>query len=121
MAWFDVVKDTAAKTAKIAKSKSGELYEITKLSISINEIESKIDKLFKNVGILAYRDYENGAVVSEDIAEIIQDIDSKFREVEELKNKINELKSVSACPKCEATNPKGANFCQNCGEVLIQK
>lgn len=118
MEWFEKVKDTAAKTAKMAKDKSGELYEITKLSISINECESKIDKLFKNAGILSYRDYENGAALSEDIVSILKDIDEKFKEIEELKAKINEIKSVSVCPKCNAANPKTANFCQNCGEIL---
>lgn len=125
MAWFekavDIVKDTATKTAKIAKDKSGELYEITKLSMSISECENKIDKLFKNAGILAYRDYENGIELSEDIASLMKDVDEKFKEVEEMKAKINEIKSVSVCPKCETGNPKSANFCQNCGEILEQK
>ena len=118
MEWFDKVKDTAAKTAKMAKDKSNELYEITKLSISVNDCESKIDKLFKNAGILAYRDYENGAVMSEDIVSILKDVDEKFKENEELKAKINDIKSVEICPKCNTANPKNANFCQNCGETL---
>ena len=114
----DIAKGAASKTAKIAKDKSGELYEITKLSIAISDAESKIDKLFKNVGILTYRDYENGIELSEDIKELLSSVDEKFKEIEEMKSKINEIKSVNTCPKCGATNPKGSNFCATCGESL---
>lgn len=122
MEWFekvsDFAKDAATKTARIAKDKSGEIYEITKLSIAISEAESKIDKLFKNVGILTYRDYENGFELSEDITSLLKDVDDKFKEIETMKAKINEIKSVKTCPKCSASNAKSANFCQNCGEIL---
>ena len=122
MEWFeklsDFAKGAASKTAKIAKDKSGEIYEITKLSIAISEAENKIDKLFKNVGILTYRDYENGFDLSDDIKALLSDVDEKFKEIDEMKAKINEIKSVNACPKCNSTNPKGSNFCSNCGETL---
>lgn len=122
MEWLEKISDfakgAASKTAKIAKDKSGELYEITKLSIAISDAENKIDKLFKNVGILTYRDYENGIELSEDIKELLGGVDEKFKEIEEMKAKINEIKSVNTCPKCGATNPKGSNFCSNCGETL---
>ena len=50
MEWFDKVKSTVTKTAKFTKDKSTELYDITRMSFSINELENKIDKLFKNIG-----------------------------------------------------------------------
>lgn len=118
MEWFDKVKDTAAKTAKIAKEKSGELYEVTRLTFAINELETKIDKLFKNIGMLTYRDYENGAEFSEDITLLLQDIDSKYEEISAIKEEINKIKNVEVCPKCQKTNPTDANFCLSCGEKL---
>ena len=118
MEWFDVVKDTAAKTAKVAKEKSTELYEIAKLSFSINELETKIDKLFRNTGMLVYREYENGTELPEDIVILMQDIDSKFKDIEALKTEINQLKNVSSCPECSKTNPTDANFCLHCGKPL---
>ena len=118
MEWFDKVKDTATKTAKVAKEKSTELYEIAKLSFSINELEAKIDKLFKNSGMLVYREYENGVELPEDILIMMQDIDSKFKDVEALKTEINQIKNVSACPECNRTNPNDANFCLHCGKPL---
>ena len=121
MEWFDKVVDTAAKTAKIAKEKSGELYEITKLSFSINDLEAKIDKMFKNAGMLIYRDYENGIELSEDISLIMQDIDSKFNEIETIKETINTLKNVAVCPLCQKTNPNDANFCLHCGGKLASE
>ena len=67
MAWYEKAKDTVTKAARYTKTKSTELYDITRLSFSINEMETKIDKLFKNIGMLVYRDYEGGAEFSEDI------------------------------------------------------
>ncbi len=118
MAWFDQVKSTATKTAKLAKEKSTDLYEITRMSFAINEKENKIDKIFKNIGMLTYRDYENGTEFSEDIVLLLEDIDKKYEEIEELKAEINKLKSAEVCPSCKKSNPTGANFCLACGTKL---
>ena len=118
MEWFEKVKDTASKTAKVAKEKSTEMVEIAKISFSINELEAKIEKLFKNAGMLTYREYENGAELAEDIALLMQDIDSKFKDIEALKAEINQLKNVSSCSKCSKSNPADANFCLSCGAPL---
>ena len=41
MAWYDKVRSTATKTAKFAKDKSTDLYDITRMSFAINEKENK--------------------------------------------------------------------------------
>ncbi|MBQ7951243.1 MAG: zinc ribbon domain-containing protein [Clostridia bacterium] len=118
MEWFDKVKSTVSKTAKYTKEKSTELYDITRLTFSINELETKIDKLFKNIGMLVYRDYEAGAEFSEDIDMMLKDIDAKYEEISAIKDEINSIKNVSLCPACKKTNPNDANFCLSCGEKL---
>ena len=118
MEWLEKVKSTATKTARIAKEKSGELYDVTRLSFAINELETKIEKLYKNIGMLVYRDYENGVEFSEDIVLLLQDIDSKYEEIVAIKEEINKIKNVEKCPKCQKTNPADANFCLSCGEKL---
>ena len=118
MSWFDKVKDTASRATKIAKTKSGEIYEITKLNFSVNEIEAKIEKMFKNAGVLCFRDYENGVEISEDIKLIMESIDEKYKEIEKIKSRISEIRSVTACPECGANNVSDAKFCNNCGALL---
>lgn len=118
MEWFEKVKSTVSKTAKFTKEKSSELYEITRLTFAISDLETKIDKLFKNIGMLAYRDHENGGEFSEDIEMLLQDIDTKFEDISSIKDEINRLKNVSSCPKCGKNNPNDANFCLSCGEKL---
>ncbi len=118
MEWFEKVKTTVTKTAQLTKEKSGELYEITRLSFAINDLETKIDKLFKNIGMLVYRDYENGAEFSEDIDMLLKDIDAKYQEVSDIKEQINQIKNVSVCSECGKTNPVDANFCLSCGKKL---
>ncbi len=115
MSWFDKVKETASKATRIAKVKSGEIYEITKLNLAVNEAEAKIEKMFKNAGVLCYRDFENGVEVSEDIKLIMEDVDAKYKEIEALKARINEIKSVVTCPACGGNNTADAKFCNSCG------
>ena len=118
MAWYDKVRSTATKTAKYAKDKSTDLYDITRMSFAINEKENKIDKIFRNIGMLTYRDHENGAEFSEDIVLLLEDIDKKYEEIDALKAEINKIKNVEGCPECKKTNPNGANFCLSCGAKL---
>lgn len=118
MEWFEKVKTTVTKTAKFTKEKSGELYDITRLSFAINDLETKIDKLFKNIGMLAYRDYENGGEFSEDIEMLLKEIDAKYEEISDIKDEINQIRKVCLCPKCGKSNPNEANFCLSCGEKL---
>ncbi len=118
MEWLEKVKSTVTKTAKYTKEKSTELYDITRLTFSINDLETKIDKLFKNIGMLVYRDYEAGAEFSEDIDMLLKDIDAKYEEINAIKEEINAIKNVSFCPACKKTNPNDANFCLACGEKL---
>lgn len=121
MSWFNKVKDTASKATQIARSKSNEIYEVTKLNLNVNECEAKIDKMFKNAGVLCYRDFENGVELSEDIKMIMEDVDKKIKEVEELKAKINDIKALRQCPACSNNNPSNAKFCNICGKELIEK
>ncbi len=118
MSWFDKVKESASKATKLAKVKSGEIYEVTKLNLSINECEAKIEKMFKNAGVLCYRDFENGVEISEDIKLIMESVDAKYKEIESLKARINEIKSVITCPSCGASNVFEAKFCNSCGKNL---
>lgn len=121
MSWFNKIKDTASKATQIAKSKSNEIYEVTKLNLSVNECEAKIEKMFKNAGVLCYRDFENNVEMSEDIKMIMEDIDKKYKEIEELKAKINDIKDVRQCPSCNANNPAEAKFCNSCGKDLSEE
>ncbi len=118
MSWFDKVKESASKATKLAKVKSGEIYEVTKLNLSVNECEAKIEKMFKNAGVLCYRDFENGVELSEDIKLIMEAVDAKYKEIEDLKARINEIKSVVSCPSCGANNVNEAKFCNSCGKNL---
>ena len=121
MSWFDKVKESASKATKLAKVKSGEIYEVTKLNLSINECEAKIEKMFKNAGVLCYRDFENGVEISEDIKLIMEDVDAKYKEIEALKARINEIKSVVSCPSCGSNNACDAKFCNSCGKNLKEE
>ena len=118
MEWFETVKGTLKKTAEIAYDKSSQLVEITKLNIRIAEAESNIDKSFKELGIKYFEEIKNGCEVDESIKAVYENIENKYSQIEELKNKINLLKKVKACENCGEANPQDNIFCAKCGAKI---
>ena len=64
--------------------------------------------------------YENvkQPVEDADFSDIISSIDSKFEELDQIENEINEQKKTQFCPNCGVKNSDAAVYCNNCGEKL---
>ena len=118
MEWFETVKGTVKKTANKAYEKSNQLIEITKLNFSISEAEAVADKHFKLLGMKLYEEYQSGKEVSEDIQKVCRQIDQKYQEAEELREKLAQVKNEKKCPKCKTENSQDNNYCMRCGERL---
>lgn len=104
-----------SETAKAAAKKSGDIVEVTKMSMSINSEESKIEEAFEEVGRALYDAYQKGSEVPEEVKEICQKIDEYEENIKELKAKILELKNVKSCPGCGTELPIETAFCPKCG------
>lgn len=118
MEWFETVKGTVKKTATMAYEKSSQILEITKLNFQISDSEATIEKYFKELGMKLYEEYKNGNEVNEEIKTTCENIDSKYSEIDELKNQISVLKNIKVCLKCSTANSQENNYCSKCGEKL---
>ena len=106
--------DFASSTAK----KSGEMIEITKLNMSINSEEDGIKKTCIEIGNYCFGLFEQGPFQDERLNDFCAQIKARKEKIEQLKEKINEVKGISICPNCGAEVQKGTQFCGSCGNKM---
>ncbi len=109
---------TFSKAAGKVAKKSGEVFEVSKLTLSIAAANNEIDEEYEKIGKLIYEAYKNDSMQSEDVTVHCALIDSKLAEIEELRGKLNVVKSQRICPNCNAEISKESTFCAKCGEKL---
>jgi len=113
---FESIKSTISNTAKSAAKKSNELVEITKLKMSISNLEMDITRLMGDIGESVYDAYKNGEGTAEDLPDICEQIDIKYADIEESREKLRKLKNVKLCPTCKNEVDPEAVFCSKCGQ-----
>lgn len=100
--------------------KTNDAVSQTKLGFAINETENKISEIYEDMGRGVYRDYLKNADVSEDMLVSCQQIDKLLAEVDDLKDKVAELKQSVKCKDCGEYNKSGSAYCSKCGSQLKQ-
>lgn len=109
MAFIDNLK----KFGKDVAQKSSDMVETTKLNMSISQEKEKITRLYTEIGSLVYQEFKAGNDVGfgEKCAQIVE-MEGK---IEELQNKILEIKNAAKCPGCGAEVSAETVFCAQCG------
>ncbi len=95
MAFLDRLGKTLTETAKTVSKKSEELVEQTKLNLAIGNEEDKIKKLCEELGSQIYKEYKNGTSFGIQFDERCNFIKQCELNIEDLKNKIQGLKTAS--------------------------
>lgn len=111
-------KKGAAKVTKQVVRKTNDAVSQTKLSFAINETENKISEIYAEMGRSVYRDYLKNGEADEDMLESCRQIDKLLAEVDDLKEKVAELKQSVKCRKCGEFNKNGSSYCSKCGADL---
>ena len=109
------IKNKVAETAKNAIKKSNELVEVAKINIAIGEAQSNIDNLLKDIGKVIYDAYKEGEYFVEEISSKCMEIDEIADSIDDLRNKLSQLKNIKICSQCEKENERDAYFCSRCG------
>ena len=97
---LDNITRKVTDTAKAAAKKSGSVVEITKLNLSISAEEEKIRKIYTEMGKQLYEDYIEGKMPGEKLLAQCVKIDEIIKGINEMRDKILELKNIKACPNC---------------------
>jgi len=112
MAFLDDVK----KFGKNISDKGKDAIGTAKLNSQINAEKDKIKELFTKIGEQVFAAYQAGTEKGyrESCAQIVE----SEAKIQELKNKILEIKDEASCPKCGTEVGKEVAFCPKCGEKL---
>ncbi|MBR4949609.1 MAG: hypothetical protein IKZ25_02410 [Clostridia bacterium] len=111
---FSKAKDLADLTGK----KAGEIIDVSKIKISIAEINSEIKKNHEEIGKLYYDMEINGNDNLALMNTLIEDINQKKEKISNLNERYEELKNVIVCPNCKTKNESESIYCTKCGEKI---
>ncbi len=112
MAFLDDLK----KFGKNVAQKSSDMVEITKLNSSISQEKDKIKKTCLEMGTQVYDQFKAGNDLG--MAEQCNQIIEHEAKIEELQQKILEIKNSMKCPGCGAEINTETAFCPNCGAKI---
>ena len=101
--------------AKTAAKKAGEVYEITKINISLSSEEDKLKSAYTELGKAAFEEFEKGTLVNEKLISFYNQAADCKKTINELKEKVNELKEIKYCVNCGAKIDISTAFCPKCG------
>lgn len=116
MSVLDNITKRVTDTAKAAAKKSGSVVEITRLNMSISAEEEKIRKIYTEMGKQLYEDYIEGKIPGEKLLAQCVKIDEIMKGINEMRDKILELKNIKACPNCGMELDVEMEYCYKCGK-----
>ena len=112
MAFFENLGKKVGEAASIAAKKSGEVVEITKLSMNIAGEEDKVKTAYTEIGKRVYEITNSGTEVKPaDYQSLVEQISVGKEAIKELKEKILLVKNLKHCTGCGVELEKSVAFC----------
>lgn len=116
--WMSSLKDKITGAAGVAKKKSEELVEITRIKFVIMDAEGEIKKLLADIGALIYEARKNESEIDESLTDKCEQIDTLYAEIAEAQARLDALKNLKSCASCGAKVAAGSEFCSACGTKI---
>jgi len=116
MAVLENITKAVAETAKAAAKKSSDIVEGTRLNINIGAEEEKIRKVQADMGKAIYETFKSGGEISESLKEYCERIQGIEKNIEDMKQKILEMKNIKVCPTCSEELDIDMAYCFKCGQ-----
>lgn len=108
----NAVEAMGKNVSKVAKDNM----EIMKCSSAIDSCEEKIKSVYTEIG---KRYYNSGEELSrESFMDLFEVIQFNQRQIEELRDRLQDLKGVMICKECGTELSRDAKFCRNCGAKI---
>jgi hypothetical protein len=117
MEFFDKLGKKASETYKATAEKTSKIAKEAKIKMKINDTQSEIEDLYKEIGRKVYEKHssENDVCIKNEIEEECKKIDALAEEIEKALQESRDLKNKKQCEKCSTEIEKDAKFCQKCG------
>ena len=118
MSVLDDVITTAKTVATEARKKTEELMTFSKLKIAAMNTNADLSKAYQRLGVIVYDAKKGGIKAEEVVASCMEEIDGLRARLEELNEKLNEMKKQKVCPHCGTKNNVEQVYCGGCGHKL---
>lgn len=115
MAIFDDVVVNAKSAASVVSKKAGEIFDLSKLRISLASLRSELSKQYQALGEAVFN---NDPV--EEIEAIKEEISALRQNISDVESILSNAKNTVTCPACGEKLNKNAKFCSTCGTAIPQ-
>lgn len=113
MAIFDDVVVNAKSAASVVSKKAGEIFDLSKLRISLASLRSDLAKQYQALGEAVYNNDP-----AEEIDAIKEEISVVKQNIEDIETVLFNAKNTVTCPACGEKLSKSAKYCSTCGTAL---
>lgn len=117
--FFGDLGRSISKAANEVVDKTGEFFESTKIRAQISGEEKVMEKAYRDIGEMIYRQHMEGQPVSEEVEKLCEDILSHEDKIKSFKSELASLKGQKLCPGCDEVLDKNASFCTRCGNSVV--
>lgn len=119
MSFLDDVFSKAKDVTKAAGKKTDNLVKISKLKMQCATINNNIRSTYEKLGNTVYdmikSDSENQTV----LLGVVSEIDDLYKQLERTTKKLEKLRKIYSCPRCDEKNKATAVYCAKCGKRLV--
>ncbi len=119
MDFNDFTQKFTEKVKKLGKDTADEVQKLNKirqLNGKISDAKKKIESVYSEIGKKFYELHKD--YIPEGFEELIETINGKTAEIEELKGQLREVKGVVLCTSCNMEVSGDERFCPNCGSKM---
>ncbi len=119
MDFNDLTQKFTEKVKKIGKDTAEEVQKLNKirqLNGKVSDAKKQIENIYSEIGKKFYELHKD--YIPEGFEELIQTINERQNEIEQLKEQLREVKGVVLCPGCNMEVSGDERFCPNCGSKM---
>ncbi len=113
MAIFDDVVINAKSAASVVSKKAGEIFDLSKLRISLASLRGELNKQYQALGDAVYNNASE-----EETASIKAEIDNVKQNIDDIEQILASAKNTVTCSACGEKLNKNAKFCSSCGTAV---
>ena len=118
MDMFENLLDKAKDALDVALKATGEAMDTGKQKFNVVSLETKVSKDYRALGELCYKKHKGEDIDFEKLNELVDEIDAKIKEINEIKQAIKNAKAKRICAACGAAIEEDTIFCSFCGAKL---
>ncbi len=110
--------DAAADSARAAGRKAGQMVDVAKLNVQLFDLNGEYNDILRQLGQVMVDTHQGQVPEGTLVTALLGQADEKLRKINELKNRVADLKQSQTCPSCGEPCGKGDKFCRSCGGPL---